>query len=40
MGLVNDGAYDVVPNYSRVGFYLIASGGEGGELNEPWEAHE
>ena len=40
MGLVNDGAYDVVPNYNRVGFDLTTICGQGDELNEPWEAQE
>ena len=35
---LNDGAYDVIQNYNRVGFDLNNSSGYGGELNEPWEA--
>ena len=38
MGLVNDGAYDMIQKYSRVGFDLYDSGGQSGELNDPWEA--
>ena len=41
MGLVTDGRNKVIPNYiSSVDFDLHASGGQGGELNEPWEAWE
>ena len=39
-GLVNEGTFDVIPNYNRVGFDLNNSGGQGGEFNEPWEAQE
>ena len=39
-GVVNDGAFDIIPNYSRVGFDINDSGRQGGEFNEPWEAQE
>ena len=37
-GVVKNGAFDVIPNYRRVGFNLNDSGGQGGKFNEPWEA--
>ena len=35
-GVGNDGAYDVNQNYSSVGFDLVDSDGQGGELNSRW----
>ena len=39
-GLVNKGTYDTNQNYSNVGFDLVDSGGQGGELNAFWEVRE
>ena len=38
--MLNDGVYDMIPNYIVVCFDLCDSGRQGGELIEPWEAWE
>ena len=39
-GCLNDGAYNMIPTYSRAGFDLNYSGGKGCKLNEHLEARE
>ena len=40
LDILHDGAIKVNQNYTIVGFDLHISGGQGGEINEPWKMPE